>query len=288
MTLTTLSSESPSFISEVRTYQVDASRCIVGDVDSPFEQLVKQCLESGLAQIASSDGEQSDLHAAMTAIPIYRLEQMISIVVIASGQGDSLSGVFEIWTPIGEYEELGLASGYFGNLARFQNVSSFLRFEKGSGLPGQVWNSLRAVIHNDLSNHPGFLRAAGASAGSLDTAIGIPVAGEFYFGTVVLISSKTSPIARGFEVWRAEPDGFTLQSCSYNAEELEAPVGSTLPLDQGIPSLISEGGGAVMSHDLDILKAGRKALSSDQACAGFLVIPFYEGDALTSVAALLF
>jgi len=39
-----------------------------------------------------------------------------------------------------------------------------VRFEKGSGLPGQVWQDRRGVIHDELATHPGFLRAAGASA----------------------------------------------------------------------------------------------------------------------------
>ena len=275
------------FLRDVRTYDIDVNRHVIGKVDTTFEDLVAQCLESGIAQIASSDGDEDDRYAAMIAIPIYHLEQMISIVVLASCHGDLLSGVFETWTPMGQYDELGLASGYFGKLARFQNVSSFVRFEKGYGLPGQVWNSLRAVIHDDLSNHPGFLRAAGASAGSLDTAMGIPVAGESYFGTVVLISSELTPIARGFEVWRADPDGFTLQSCSYQAEELAIPVGSTLPLDQGVPSLITPGGGAVYSQEFAVLEAGRESLLDEKAFDGVVLIPFYEGDALTSVAALL-
>lgn len=117
---------------------------------------------------------------------------------------------------VGRYAELGLADGYFGSLERFQNVSSFVRFECGMGLPGQAWERGYSVIHRDLPNHPGFLRAAGASAEALASAVGIPVSGDEFIATVVLINSSDRPIARGMQSWVLEGDALVLPEASAN------------------------------------------------------------------------
>ena len=197
-----------------------------------------------------------------------------------------MTGVFEIWTPVGEYDELGLSQGYFGELARFKNVSTFVRFEKGSGLPGQVWDRGQSVIHSDLSNHPGFLRAAGASADSLGTAIGIPVAGSDFVASILLISSDATPIAKGFEVWKATEEGFTLDSASYHDASIAVEVGAKLSSSDGLPGLTQELGRAVLIDDASCLAIGRPDVG-DKLTYG-LAIPCYASNKLDSVTTVLF
>ncbi len=277
---------SNAFLCDVRTYDVNDNRCVDNEGESKLDRLAIECLESGTACVSTF--HEDTLHAAV-AFPIYRSETIVSIVVLATKADDQSPGVFEVWSPVGIHDELALTSGFYGNLTRFQNVSSFVRFEKGSGLPGQVWNSLRAIIHDDLASHSGFLRAAGASAGSLQTAIGIPVAGENYVASVLLLSSEVTPMARGFEVWRADADGgYTLKSASYADPTIELAIGTAMPATSGIPALASEHGGATVSENPTFLRAGRQFDENATPIQGCLAIPFYESDAITSVTVLLF
>ena len=214
---------------------------------------------------------------------------MLSAKVLSDDR-DDLIGVFEVWEPVGVYQELALFQGYFGRMDRFQNVSSYVRFEKGTGLPGQVWQQRTSVIHDDLSNHPGFLRAAGASADLLVTGIGLPVASTAFHSTAVLISSRVSPIAGGFEVWQADDSHFSFLGGAYRdfADGVQLPPDASLPLDAGLPGLAGNEQGAVLCQDPKIIFAGRNHDTELPESAFALAIPFYDGDKLTSVSTLLF
>ncbi|TWT83364.1 hypothetical protein CA13_48290 [Planctomycetes bacterium CA13] len=235
--------------------------------------------------------------AAAISIPIYREGELVSIVVFVAMNDSSDAadecepvGVFEIWQPIGLYDELALADGYYGRMERFQNVSSFVRFECGNGLPGQVWGKRMGVIHDDLSNHPGFLRAAGASADLLQTAIGIPVINEDFIASVVLISSHRSPIARGFEVWQRSDECFELLGGSYIGFDDEASLvaGTKLGIDDGWARLLHDTGGAVCTDNPDALMFGRQCNSDANVPKSGMAIPQYRGSRLDSFVTLLF
>lgn len=282
-----------SFLSDAIVYQVKEDGQICDSVGAAIEQLAFAAIESGSAEISTDHSVVTADSVAAMAIPIHRCGKIVSVVVLSargcSEDQDDKVGVFEVWEPVGVYEELALKVGYFGKMDRFQNVSSFVRFEKDTGLPGQVWQQRTGVIHDDLSNHPGFLRAAGTSADLLVTAIGIPVASSTYHSTAVLISSHVSPIARGFEVWQVDAESFLFMGGAYRdlGEGVQLPLGAVLPLDSGLPGLASSNGGAVLCEDIGTIFSGRNhdAVLPETACG--LAIPFYEGDKLVSVTALI-
>ncbi len=277
-----------AFLSDVRTYEVDAQQGMVADSDSELDELATRAVASGNPELVVEPANSNRPYRSAIAIPIYRNDLVVSVVVLATNTSQEAVGVFEIWSPVGVYEELGLSNGFFGKLSRFQNVTSFVRFEKGSGLPGQVWNALRARIHDNLSNHAGFLRAAGASADSLNTAIGVPVMGKQYNASVLMISSAATPIARGFEVWQAEPDGFTLESSAYCSDDIRLESGTKLSLTNGLLGMAYERGTAVITEDESCLLAGRDTKVGSGAVASGIAIPFFESDVMTSVTVLLF
>lgn len=303
-TALTVSSFPPSaFLSDVSVYDVDASGELVGCVGSPIEHLARAAVESGSSEITTRAEWLSSESVASIAIPVHRGGHVVSVATLSARRSndiheeqDDLVGVFEVWEPIGVYEEVALKLGFYGRMERFQNVSSFVRFEKGNGLPGLVWQDRCAVIHDDLGNHPGFLRAAGASADLLVTAIGIPVASTAFHGVAVLIGSNASPLARGFEVWHADRGGFCLLGGAYR--NLPSPYclnpGTLLDGREGLPGLAASRGGAVLCTSSEVLRCGMPSDSADatsksaSAPSISLAIPFYEGESLTSVATLLF
>ena len=274
---------SNQFLCDLRVYDVDDEHGLQL-TDSPLDRLVAQSVLSASPEISDPSDECADFKSAI-AVPVFRGKSLVSVVAMATGGDADSIGVFEIWSPVGAHEELSLSQGYFGNLARFKNVSSFVRFEKGSGLPGQVWDRECGVIHDELSNHPGFLRAAGASADDLSIATGIPVIHDSFMASVLLISSQASPIAKGFEIWVVKENEFALDSAAYHISELAIDIGEKQSLTNSLPGLAHEKRGAVIAENKEMLAACRPNASGSTSG---LVIPCYRSDTLTSVAVLLF
>ncbi len=200
--------------STVEVYRVNVAGALhpVGDSNADFHGIAYAAVEQRMPLMAKTDELRADVAAAI-AIPIFRGATCTSVVILAM-KSSAAAGVLEIWKPASRYAELRWADGYYGSLERFQNVSSFVRFERGMGLPGQVWDLNHSVIHDDLANHPGFLRAAGASADALSSAVGIPVSSEQFIATVVLINSRELPIVRGMQAWIVNGGSFELPSSS--------------------------------------------------------------------------
>lgn len=255
-----------------------------------FRDVAQGVATSGLPTLLM-ESEQLPSHvAAVLAFPLYRGGEIVSVVALAAARDEAALGVFEIWEPMGVYEEVGLARGYYSKLDRFQNVSSYVRFEKGAGLPGTVWANRRAAVQNDLPNHPGFLRAAGASAEELTSAVGIPVFDDDFVASVVLISSAKSPLARGIEIWTYDEEGFTLHEGSYPslAACFAMRDGARMGLEEGLPGLARRHGGACVSSDPEVYAAGRTIPSKLTAHRCGLALPYYDEHELTSVVVLLF
>ena len=272
-----------SFLAEFIAIDVDRMESEDSLGTPAANRAVSDSLESGLLSIKQSNDGESD--AVAMSIPVYKSGSIRSLAVFV-GKADAI-GVMEIWQPIGEHDELNLTQGYFGPLERFQNVSSFVRFEKGSGLPGQVWREQTAVIHDNLPSHPGFLRAAGASAESLQVAIGLPVASDDFLASALLISADASPIARGYEVWRCGDQHYELESAAYQRldKTLTMDEGAVLTGELSLPHLAVQTGVVCTSDDPAVVYCGRP-YREDGVCKG-MAIPFYEGDRVTSVLALL-
>ncbi len=284
---------SNSFLCDVNVYDI-ADNQIAGAIGAPAESIAQKAIQSGSAEVCTDAGSLPSDASASIAIPVYRSGQIVSVVVLSSkklcdGQ-DNVVGVFEVWEPIGIYEEVSLKAGFYGRMERFQNVSSFVRFEKGNGLPGQVWQQRSSVIHDDLPNHPGFLRAAGASAELLKTAIGIPIASDNFHSSVLLISSAVSPLAQAMEVWNVTDAGFSLVGGAFSdaGAPFALPEQTTLPADAGLPGLAASRGAAALTDDPERLAAGRTLGELPTKPTSGLAIPFFDGDKLASVTALYF
>lgn len=285
-----------SLLIDVKTFAVVDS--VMLDDDSLLGHLSAKAASTGSAELSSADGMYDGIASAM-AVPIFRGGHVVSVVAFALAAADVGTGVFEIWEPVGIYEEVRLRTGYFADLERFCNVSSFVRFEKGSGLPGQAWASHCGVIHDDLPNHAGFLRAAGASAGLLRMALAIPVidisdagiseaSDERMTSVATLISSDATPIAKGYEVWSVDGDEFTLRSCAYQRLSTQAHLkpGCVLPGDEGWPSVLRHHHGAIVVDDEASMGVGRN--DATESANAMLLIPFYIGERLDSVTVFLF
>lgn len=283
------------FVNDVFVVTLDGAQATF-DFESPLvEQAAARCLATAQAVVLSAssdeDNPESSSIESVLALPVFDAKTMTSIALMTV-KDRSLPGVFEVWRSIGKYQELGLDSGYFGQLERFQNVSSFVRFEYGSGLPGLAWRTEKTVIHDNLANHPGFLRAAGASAEALSTAIGVPVFNDEFDSTVVLISSNRSPLAKAIEVWELNGSDLVLNSSAYSEgaeSELAILRGNSISEDHGLIHSAKNQRQAVLTDDLEACRFGRslESLTSQGVCGG-LAIPTFVETELKCVTSFLF
>ncbi|MEM7478909.1 MAG: GAF domain-containing protein [Planctomycetota bacterium] len=257
---------------------------------APYEQdsdLVRSVVASTLADLGPQISTAEESSEAACCIPVFMGQKLTSLVTfLINGVRDP--GVMEIWKPVGEYEELSLASGFFGELDRFQNVSSFVRFEKGAGLPGQVWAKAHPVIHDNLAQHSGFLRAAGASAEALSAAIGLPIFASNFLATLVLISSDASPIAGAIEVWNRSDNCFELGTATYATEiesKFQLTPGSNCPFEGQILNPLEEYGRAVLVEDLSLV--GPSRLDLPEQFQNTLLIPSFVDGQLQSITSFI-
>ncbi len=280
-----------AFLRGYEVYDVNSSSELIAITDcTDFKPFAEAVAQSGLPKI-ELDKELLPLDvAALLSFPVYREGLVTSVVTLVASNSQDAIGVFEIWEPVGAFDDVKLTGGYYSKLDRFQNVSSFVRFERGVGLPGQVWNRQRAMIQCDLPNHPGFLRAAGASAESLTTAVGIPIFDDEFVASLVLISSQQSPLARGFEVWIPGDDGFILQESFYPSVEPEYLLSpnTKLAIHQGLPGLVSQRGGVCLSMDPAVFAVNRSIPKGNANIHSGIGIPHFDDATLTSILVLLF
>ncbi|MEM8670496.1 MAG: GAF domain-containing protein [Planctomycetota bacterium] len=270
-----------AFLKDILIIDVDSDQPAPCDLDLVNSAMAKST-ESGFPVIEMSETDG----IVVFVVPVFRAATLVSFVVFVAWANESAIGVFESWQPVGDYNELELTSGYFGSLERFQNVSSFVRFEKSYGLPGQVWDGLRFVVHDNLPSHRGFLRAAGASAESLQVAVGMPVYSDTFLASAVLISSDLAPIARAFEAWEYTGGQFVLTSSAYQnlASTLRLEEGAVLT-ERSLPGLALQEGRATTTTATEVLSHGRGA---DAVLNGRgVVVPFFKGDQISNVLTLV-
>lgn len=142
--------------------------------------------------------------AAAVAIPVFSGPVLKGVLVLFCGRDETHVGALEIWR--GEGGRMVHDAGFYGAATAFRAVSESTSFEPGQGLPGGVWGANAPILMRDLGHSAGFVRAEAARAAGLATGLGLPVpvpSGKPYVFT--LLSGKTTPAARRFELWDAAP-----------------------------------------------------------------------------------
>lgn len=140
------------------------------------------------------------------AIPFFSRDELTGVFVMLCREDENHVGALEVWhTPPNQYE-MGLLDGHFGIASKFEFQSKYVKFPKGQGLPGQVWNSKRPVIMNDLGSTKRFLRRDSAQAAGITRGLGFPV-GKIDTSNYVftILSALATPICGRFEAWSVDP-----------------------------------------------------------------------------------
>lgn len=240
-----------------------------------------------IANFWSSDS----LANAVMTIPVVCHQQVRACVVLSICCPEDTMAAFEIWSR-NDRDELGLNGAVFASLSRFASISQYVKFPRGSGLPGQSWEDREVKLITGLGASPNFMRAAGARAGGLDVGVAIPVLTTSHElnSVVLLLSSRATPIARLFEVWDWDVEagvarrGNAATSCCHAAMKVAEPM--TFASGEGVVGRVIETGVPFASDDLQQISGKRFASLGNDQISSVVAIPVFVGDLLKSVVVL--
>lgn len=180
--------------------KVDAGEGIAGSAWKQNATVVIQDRESTILKEAS---EKSGLElTAVVAVPFVNDRHSVTIVVF--GLSDGFGGL-EVWSR-DDRDELSISGSYYEGLDSFEFISQYVRFPRGSGLPGNSWKSRRPRMVKDPGVDANFIRSFAKDPADLSACVGIPVTCEYGSdGAVLLLLSATQqPIARQIDILRCE------------------------------------------------------------------------------------
>lgn len=241
--------------------------------------------------LRTESAQKVDLTSAI-AIPVFSGTHLKAVIVFLCGDISQPSGAVEVWSDDG-LSGLALIDGYYGDMERFQWLSQRLKFPKGRGLPGTVWESRSPVIMGDLANSNSFLRANAAAEKGITTSIAIPVNScediEDIGSVVTFLSSKSTPIAKRFEIWKPDPSGEFLQFEAGIIQDnpmVESPNPKRCILQgKGVIGEVLKTGIPIISSELDSDSLPEITSTNVDDFTSLLAFPVYYQDQLNSVVA---
>jgi hypothetical protein len=209
------------------------------------------------------------------AFPLFAGERVVAVVSLACS--DDAGGCLEVWAP-NDLRELALTAGYYGRLEPFAEISRLLRFQRGRGLPGIVWQTGLPQVIADLRTAGPFIRAAAARTSGVDSGLGIPLfrAGELT-QALLFLSAHATPLARAFEVWTLEQGALQLHAFHYAGElglGISQGMRPAAPPGEALAERVRDGGLPIAQRE-----HGRFQLA--------LGIPVHDGTKLRAVVNLL-
>jgi len=211
------------------------------------------------------------------ALPIFAGSFLLAVIVLFCGDDRDHVGAIELWhTPPG-LNEMSLVDGYYGTAEVFEWSSRHTKFMRGTGLPGQIWETGMPVILEDLGRSRRFLRWESAERVGINRGIGIPCGHDANgVWVLTLLSALGTPIARRFEVWVPSDNGDRLFFHSGYCEEA-----ADLKTLNG-PASLSQGEGTLGY----VWRSGTPAISGDLASEPAPIIASTQGTGLNTMIAM--
>lgn len=187
-------------VSENLTFASDEG--LPGQVYSTLTPIVFR--DFGDSEFMRTEAAGADGLVAGVGLPLLYGGKCVAVVVMLFGGGDKALGGLECWLPVKERLELTLGSSFYAGMPRFEKISQYVQFPKGSGLPGGVWESTSPNLLTGLATSKSFIRAAGAGAEGLSSAIAWPVTdyGDKLHAVIMFLSAGRSPLAEVMQVWQ--------------------------------------------------------------------------------------
>jgi len=220
------------------------------------------------------------------AIPVFSGEFLMAVVVFLCGDDQHHAGAIELWSNLQNSAELAVMDGYYGTLDDFEAISRAMKFTKGAGLPGLVWESGMPVLIEDMGQSPAFVRSADAKKAGITTVLGIPVsavASQVY--TMTFLSAKATPIAQRLQIWVPDESGQCLVCQSgYSRQNDElAEIFETMSVRKGEGLL-----GRVWLTGVPVIRDNSSCTLAEGGLNSMLAVPVIDDGHLKAVVAFLF
>ena len=222
---------------------------------------------------------------ALVAIPFVNDNNSVSIVVF--GIADGFGGL-EVWSR-DDRDELSISGSYYEGLESFEFISQYVRFPRGSGLPGNSWKQRRPNMVKDPGVDANFIRTFAKDPADLSVCLGIPVASDYGSeGAVLLMLSSTQqPMVRQIDILRCES--------ATPSQDNEFPTVKLTQHDSATDSRNGVSDTARMQAACDRLSQARNVilLPAGDPCVpttaqASLLVPFFSKNQISSILQLSF
>lgn len=220
------------------------------------------------------------------AIPFFNDREFRGVLVFLCDDGHDAQGAFEIWSQ-NDRRELGLSSSYYANLKHFSRLSQFVKFPRGSGLPGQAWQMRFPRIVTSLPDSPAFMRGAGARADGLQMGLAIPCMKSAWEldSVVVLLSSLHTPLARGVEIWMRTESG-TFRFHSGHFSECRDVVTSPEAAEQSLVQQVALAAKPIVFPHVSDTEPSRSHMFNVNHLDAAVGMPIFVGSVMIAVVTL--
>ncbi|MEW4561661.1 GAF domain-containing protein [Bremerella sp. JC770] len=247
----------------------------------PTNDLVQTSINERRSAIRN--GEDGSIEIAL---PILLTNEVAAAVLFTVQVADDCKIALERWTRT-DREELGLTESAYRGLKHFETISPYVKFPRGSGLPGETWDDRKSRIIARIDQSKAFMRAAGARKEGLRYGLGIPVmTTEHELGDVlVILSTVDFPFQQAMETWLPSEDQteLNLVQSSY-AVGISTPQRLTVSYGEGIVGQCYASRIPVMMHNSEEDKSLVPLF--DQGARFALALPIFNGDRLVQVLTL--
>jgi len=247
----------------------------------PTHELVQLSIQQRRSAIRSPDA-----HTLEIALPILITNEVVAAVLFTVHAADDCKIALERWSRT-DRDELGLTESAYRGLKHFETISPYVKFPRGSGLPGETWDDRKSRIIARLDQSKAFMRAAGARKEGLRYGLGIPImATEHELESVlVILSTVDFPFQQAMETWLPSEDQteLTLVQSSY-AVGIAAPQRSTVSYGDGIVGECYASRIPVMTDTAE--EDPSLVPLFDQGARFALALPIFNGDRLVQVLTL--
>jgi hypothetical protein len=194
----------------------------------------------------------------------------------------------EVWVPDGNL--LQRKSWAYGTLSSFAEASAELTLQKGQGLPGVAYRSMRPEVWHELG--PRFVRAPSARLSGLDAAVALPwFRGNTVDAVVVFLCGSRTETGGCIEAWEpGEQELLVHMDGYYGSLTAFEDVSRVMrfPLGQGLPGVVWEQG---LPHIVEDLRTStsfmRAAAARECGVQSGLGIPLFCGGRVQHVVTFL-
>ncbi|MEM6259602.1 MAG: GAF domain-containing protein [Planctomycetota bacterium] len=225
--------------------------------------------------------------------PVLDRDRVSSVIVLYLHAGPQTALATELWQGRPGRSELCLEQSSYTGLDRFAKLSPHIAFPKGSGLPGQAWQTNLPQIDADLTGSDTFMRSSGARSEGLEVGYAIPcIDGTSLQSVGLFMSGNQQPLAKTYETWVPGQRGGSLRLSCVDGAYIHSPALERASRSIDVPAGDTWIGRAWATRKPEVVcdstgKALERRGASEDGITSGIAIPIIVLDDVAAVAVLM-